>query len=62
VFAALAIARTMQNRSGLALRRILRILRPLRSATIRVSGVTVTIPQPSTPKRKPSSTNSQPAP
>ena len=44
VFAALAISRTMQNRTGLSLRRLLRLLRPLRSATIRINGVTATYP------------------
>jgi len=44
VFAALAIARTVQNRSGLALRRVLRTLRPLRSATIAINGAIQTFP------------------
>jgi hypothetical protein len=44
VFTALAVSRTMQNRSSLALRRILRILRPLRSATIDINGTTHIIP------------------
>jgi transposase len=44
VFAALAISRTMQNRSGLAIRRIIRTLKPLRSATININGVTHNIP------------------
>lgn len=35
VFTALAISRTIQHRSGLALRRVLRTLRPLRSAPSR---------------------------
>lgn len=44
VFAALAISRTIQNRSGLALRRVLRTLRPLRSATIAINGAIQTFP------------------
>jgi transposase len=44
VFAALAIARTIQNRTGLTIRRVIRVLRPLRSATIRANGITQTIP------------------
>jgi hypothetical protein len=44
VFAALAISRTIQTRTGLALRRVLRTLRPLRSAVITINGVTQTIP------------------
>ena len=39
VFTALAISRTIQNRSGLAIRRVLRQLRPLRSASIAINGV-----------------------
>jgi|GEM_PF-3704861 len=44
VFAALGVSRTMQKRTALALRRILRTLRSLRSAVIRVNGVTQTLP------------------
>ena len=44
VFAALAISRTIQNRTGLALRRVLRTLRPLRSATIAINGAIQTFP------------------
>jgi hypothetical protein len=42
VFAALAISRTVQNRTGRSLRRVLRTLRPLRSATIEINGTTHT--------------------
>jgi len=49
VFTALAVSRTMQKRTGMALRRILRTLRPLRSATIAINGVTQTIPPALTP-------------
>jgi transposase len=44
VFAALAIARTIQHRSGLPIRHVIRVLRPLRSATIHANGITQTIP------------------
>ena len=44
VFAALALSREVQNRTGLSLRRFLRILKPLRSATIDLNGVIVTFP------------------
>ena len=38
VIAALAVAREAQDRSGLAIRKIVRQLRPLRSATIAING------------------------
>lgn len=44
VFTALAIARTVQARTGLSLRRFLRQLRPLRSATIEANGAVQTLP------------------
>jgi hypothetical protein len=44
VFAALAIARVIQQRSGLSIRKVLRTLEPLRSATIAINGVTETFP------------------
>jgi hypothetical protein len=44
VFAALAIARTIQHRSGQSLRRVLHTLRPLRSAIIETNGTIHTIP------------------
>lgn len=44
VFTALAISRTIQNRTGQALRRVLRTLRPLRSATIAINGAVQTFP------------------
>ena len=50
VFAALAVAREAQNRTGLAIGNLIRQLRPLRSATIAINGTTQTfqpvIPQP----------------
>lgn len=44
VFTALAIARTIQARTGISLRRFLRLLRPLRSATIEINGARRTLP------------------
>ena len=43
VFTALAISREVQDRTGLSLRRLLRTLRPLRSATVELNGVITTI-------------------
>jgi hypothetical protein len=44
VFTALAVSRTVQNRTGLSLRRVLRTLKPARSAVIEINGVVQTIP------------------
>ena len=44
VFTALAVSRTVQNRTGRSLRRVLRTLRPLRSATIEINGTIHTFP------------------
>ena len=44
VFTALAISREIQNRTGLSIRRVLRTLKPLRSATLEINGITTTIP------------------
>ena len=44
VFAALAVAREAQTRTGLSIRKILQTLRPLRSATIALNGQEVTAP------------------
>ena len=44
VFAALAVARTVQQRTGLAIRNVTRQLRPLRSATIAINGAEQTFP------------------
>jgi hypothetical protein len=43
VFTALALAREAQNRTGLAIRNLVRQLRPLRSATIAINGAVQTI-------------------
>ena len=44
VFAALTISREIQTRTGLAIRNVLRQLRPLRSATIAINGAEQTFP------------------
>jgi hypothetical protein len=44
VFTALAVSRETQTRTGLSLRRVLRTLKPLRSATVEINGVITTIP------------------
>ena len=44
VFTALAVAREAQNRTGLAIRNLIRQLRPMRSATITANGATQTLP------------------
>ena len=44
VFTALAVSRTVQDRTGRSLRRVLRTLRPLRSATIEINGTVHTFP------------------
>ncbi len=42
VFTALALSRTVQARTELAIRNVIRQLRPLRSATISINGATQT--------------------
>ena len=44
VFTALAVAREAQDRTGLAIRNVIRQLRPLRSATIAINGAIQTFP------------------
>jgi hypothetical protein len=52
VFTALAVARTVQDRTGLAVRNVIRQLRPLRSATIAINGITATLPPQINPDRQ----------
>jgi len=52
VFTALAVARTVQDRTGLAVRNVIRQLRPLRSATIAINGATATLPPQIDPDRQ----------
>lgn len=44
VFAALAVSRLVQQRTGLAIGNVVKKLRPLRSATIAINGTTQTFP------------------
>lgn len=44
VFAALAVSRVVQDRSGLAIGKVVKLLRPLRSATIAINGTRHTFP------------------
>jgi hypothetical protein len=44
VFTALALSREVQNRTGLAIRNVIRQLRPLRSATLAINGTQQTFP------------------
>ncbi|OLT91116.1 IS1634 family transposase [Mycobacterium syngnathidarum] len=52
VFTALALSREIQTRTGLSLRRFLRTLKPLRSATIDINGVIATYPPAINPEVK----------
>jgi hypothetical protein len=52
VFTALAVSREIQNRTGLSLRRVLRTLKPLRSATVAINGITTTIPPELSPEEE----------
>jgi len=52
VFTALAVSREAQHRTGLSLRRLLRTLKPLRSATVEINGVPTTIPPALSPDQQ----------
>jgi hypothetical protein len=52
VFTALAVAREAQDRTGLAIRNVIRQLRPLRSATIAVNGAVQAFPPAIDPERQ----------
>jgi hypothetical protein len=52
VFTALAVARETQNRTGLAIRNVIRQLRPLRSATIAINGAVQTFPPAISPEQQ----------
>jgi hypothetical protein len=52
VFTALAVARETQNRTGLAIRNVIRQLRPLRSATIAVNGAIQAFPPAIDPEQQ----------
>jgi hypothetical protein len=59
VFTALALSREVQSRSALAIRNVIRQLRPLRSATIAINAATQTSLRRSRATSKPSSTPSR---
>ncbi len=44
VFAALAVSRTVQNRTGLSNRRFLRTIRPLLTAAVEINGTITALP------------------
>jgi len=44
VFAALAVSHVIQSRTGLSIAKVVKALRPLRSATININGATQTFP------------------
>lgn len=52
VFTALAVSRTVQNRTGLSIRRVLRTLQPLRSATVEINGTITTFPPALAPEEE----------
>ena len=52
VFTALAVARETQDRTGLAIRNVIRQLRPLRSATIAINGAVQTFPPAIDPEQQ----------
>jgi hypothetical protein len=52
VFTALAIVRETQDRTGLAIRNVIRQLRPLRSATIAVNGAIQSFPPAIAPEQQ----------
>ena len=52
VFTALAVARETQGRTGLAIRNVIRQLRPLRSATIAVNGAVQAFPPAIAPEQQ----------
>jgi hypothetical protein len=52
VFAALAVSREVQARTGLSIRKLTRQLRPLRSATIAINGTEQTFPPAITPENQ----------
>lgn len=44
VFAALAVSRTVQDRTGLSIRRFLRTIKPLQTATVEINGTITALP------------------
>jgi len=60
VFTALAVIREVQTRTGLSLRRFLRTLKPMRSATLEIDGFNATFPPALEPRPRQSSTPHNP--
>lgn len=50
VMAALAVARHLQGTTGISIKRIIRILKPLQNVTINVNGHRLTAADPLTPE------------
>ncbi len=53
VFTALAVSRYVQARTGLTIRKVIRELRPLRSATLSINGALQTFPTEIPPQHQP---------
>ena len=56
VMAALAIARHLQDTTGISIKRIIRTLKPLQDVTINLNGIT-SLPNPKSPQPQPASSN-----
>lgn len=52
VFTALAVSREIQSRTGLSIRKVIRELRPLRSATIYINGIMQNFQPEISPERR----------
>ncbi|MGN6686439.1 MAG: hypothetical protein ACTHK1_02750 [Actinomycetales bacterium] len=52
VFTALAVSREVQSLTGLAIRKVIRELRPLRSATLSINGAVQTFPAEIPPQQQ----------
>ena len=56
VMAALAVARHLQETTGISIKRIIRTLKPLQDVTINLNGIT-SLPNPKSPQPQPASSN-----
>ena len=56
VMAALAVARHIQETTGISIKRIIRTLKPLQDVTINLNGIT-SLPNPKSPQPQPASSN-----
>src|SRR5699024_2745259 len=50
VFAALAVSRTVQDRTGMSIRRFLRTIKPLQTATVEMNGTIAALPPSISPE------------